>query len=243
MGSSRGALTISILELHKDEEIYFLVGQKGEHACIKSMGYRDKECEPKDHELADQLRNSKTKQVRNMIIEDGAGGGGGATYVYVRNSANDVVPLVVAAGGGGLGIGRYLDDYDQHGRDIDPSRIDVSGQTVGEMNKTGGPGGGWRAHADYALGINVGASLLAGGRGGEPCYPPRGIHGNNVKMNNLCHRQMIILFQVKVVLVAVEEAAILEVVVEVTLEEILELIKRMVMEEHRTFRRNEVYPN
>lgn len=183
MGSSRGALVVSVLELHKDEEIYFLVGQKGEHACIKSMGYRDKECEPKDNESSDQPRNSKTKQVKEMKIEDGAGGGGGGTYVFLLNSVNEVVPLVVAAGGGGLGIGRYLDDHDQHGRIVDPRGIDVSGQTIGEMNKTGGPGGGWRAHDDYALGVNMGASLLEGSRGGEPCYPPRGIHGKNFNIN------------------------------------------------------------
>ncbi|KAJ6632780.1 ALK tyrosine kinase receptor, partial [Pseudolycoriella hygida] len=122
IGSSRGASAVTVLELHKDEEIYFLVGQKGEHACIKSMGHRDKEC-------------------------------------------------------GGLGIGRYFDDQDQHGRGIDPNEIDVSGEMIGEINKTGGPGGGWRANEDYVLGLNMGASLLDGSRGGEPCYPPRGIHG------------------------------------------------------------------
>lgn len=168
---------MSVLELHKDEEIYFLVGQKGEHACIKSMGHRDKECEPRETDPADQQRNSKTKQVRNMVIEDGAGGGGGATYVFVLNSAKEVIPLVVAAGGGGLGIGRYFDDYDQHGRIVDPNEIDVSGEMIGEMNKTGGPGGGWRSPDDYALSVNTGAALLEGGRGGIPCYPARGIHG------------------------------------------------------------------
>lgn len=177
VGSSRGALAVSVLELHKDEEIYFLVGHKGEHACIKSMGYRDKECEPHKNDSSDQQRNSKTKQVKNMVIEDGAGGGGGGTYVFVLNSMNEVIPLVVAAGGGGLGIGRYLDEHDQHGRIVDPNGIDVSGEMIGEMNKTGGPGGGWRAHDDYALSVNMGASLLEGSRGGEPCYPARGIHG------------------------------------------------------------------
>lgn len=186
VGSSRGALAVSVLELHKDEEIYFLIGQKGEHACIKSMGYRDKECEPKDNDSPDQPRNSKTKQVKNMVIEDGAGGGGGASYVFVVNSMNEVIPLVVAAGGGGLGIGRYLDDHDQHGRIVDPNGIDVSGEMIGEMNKTGGPGGGWRAHDDYALNINMGASLLEGSRGGIPCYPARGIHGKNFYCQNHC---------------------------------------------------------
>lgn len=112
-----------------------------------------------------------------MVIEDGAGGGGGGTFVYLLNTANVAVPLVVAGGGGGLGIGRYLDDSLQHGRVYDSSELDVSGQMIGETNKTGGPGGGWRARYDYALGVHMGASLLEGGRGGEPCYTPRGIHG------------------------------------------------------------------
>lgn len=141
------------------------------------MGYRDKECEPKERHTSEKLKNSKTKQVKNMVIEDGAGGGGGGSFVYLLNTANVAVPLVVAGGGGGLGIGRYLDDSLQHGRVYDSSESDVSGQMIGETNKTGGPGGGWRARYDYALGVHMGASLLEGGRGGEPCYTPRGIHG------------------------------------------------------------------
>lgn len=149
------------------------------------MGYRDKECEPRgDNDATEHSRNSKTKQVKNLVIEDGAGGGGGATYVFLINAVKEVVPLVVAAGGGGLGIGRFLDDLDQHGRIIDENGIDVSGQMVGEVNKTGGPGGGWRPHDDYTLSINMGASLLEGSRGGEPCYPPRGIHGKISKTNS-----------------------------------------------------------
>lgn len=169
---------MSVLELHRDEEIHMLIGQKGEHACIKSMGYRDRECEPpRDMEPNDKGRSSKTKQVKNLVIEDGAGGGGGATYVFVLNPSNIAVPLVVAGGGGGLGIGRYLDDHDQHGRLFNPNGSNVSGQLIGDMNRTGGPGGGWQMHPDFALALHSGASLLEGGRGGDPCYPPRGKHG------------------------------------------------------------------
>lgn len=35
VGSSRGASVMSVIELHKNEEIYILVGQSGEHSCIK----------------------------------------------------------------------------------------------------------------------------------------------------------------------------------------------------------------
>lgn len=154
---------MSVLELHKDEEIYMLVGQHGEHACIKSMGFRDKGCESRGRNSFDKSANSKTKQVKNLVIEDGAGGGGGGTFVFLLNAANAAVPLLIAGGAGGLGIGRYLDDdLQQHGRGYEAERFDVSGQRHGEMNRTGGPGGGWRAENDHALGAHSGASLLEG---------------------------------------------------------------------------------
>lgn len=178
VGSSRGAMAISVLELHLDEEIYILIGQKGEHACIKSMGYREKECEPLlDGFASDNVGESKTKQVKNLVIEDGAGGGGGATYVFIMNPSNVAVPLVVAGGGGGLGIGRYLDEHDQHGRLFEPDGGKSSGKTSGDTNITGGPGGGWQANQFQPTVLHSGASLLEGARGGEPCYLPRGIHG------------------------------------------------------------------
>ncbi|XP_062558487.1 tyrosine-protein kinase receptor isoform X1 [Armigeres subalbatus] len=177
VGSSRGAMVLSVLELHKDEEIYILVGQSGEHACIKSMGLRDETCEPKNKQYANDLFFSKTHQVKNTVIEDGAGGGGGGTYVFLLNSANTAVPLLVAGGGGGLGVGRYLDEDIQHGKKFILGKKDVSGMAHSEAARHAGPGGGWRAQADMALDPNYGASLLEGGRGGVPCYQPRGTHG------------------------------------------------------------------
>lgn len=176
VGSSRGAMAVSVLELHLDEEIHFLIGQKGEHACIKSMGYRERECEPL-LDAADNAGDSKTKQVKNLVIEDGAGGGGGATYVFILNPSNVAVPLVIAGGGGGLGVGRYHDEHDQHGRDFTPNGDHFSGHSNGDTNVTGGPGGGWQARNLHSLAARSGAALLEGGRGGEPCYQPRGIHG------------------------------------------------------------------
>lgn len=188
VGSSRGARAVSVLELHRDEEIHILVGQKGEHACIKSMGYREKECEAAAAEhssagltaaVAAAAGVTKAKQVHHMRIDDGAGGGGGGTYAFVLNSVGVAVPLVVAAGGGGLGIGRYLGEHEQHGRPMTGVPDDVySGQVDGDVNVTGGAGGGWLG-APYPalLAAHGGAALLEGGRGGEPCYQPRGIHG------------------------------------------------------------------
>lgn len=93
------------------------------------------------------------------------------------NSANTAVPLLVAGGGGGLGVGRYLDEDIQHGKKFIPGKKDVSGTAHSEAARHAGPGGGWRAQADMALDPNYGASLLEGGRGGVPCYQPRGTHG------------------------------------------------------------------
>uniref|UniRef100_A0A182QVV8 Tyrosine-protein kinase receptor n=1 Tax=Anopheles farauti TaxID=69004 RepID=A0A182QVV8_9DIPT len=178
VGSSRGAMVLSVLELHKDEEIYILVGQSGEHACIKSMGIRDESCETRNKQVIHDTRmHSKTLQVKNTIIEEGAGGGGGGTYVFLLNSANTAVPLLVAGGGGGLGVGRYLDDDIQHGKKYLPFKKDVSGSAHGDTTRPAGPGGGWRAQADMGLDPRYGASLLEGGRGGLPCYTPRGTHG------------------------------------------------------------------
>lgn len=83
MGSSRGALAISVFELHKDEDIYILIGQKGEDACTKTVCYRNKS--PADR--VDDT-NSKTKQVKDLVFEEMAGGGGGATFVFLINAAN-----------------------------------------------------------------------------------------------------------------------------------------------------------
>lgn len=47
---------------------------------------------------------------------------------------------MVAAGGGGLGIGHFIEDNQQHGRVYDSARVEVSGQRHGELNITGGAG-------------------------------------------------------------------------------------------------------
>lgn len=177
VGSSRGAMVTAVLELHKDEEINVLVGQSGEHACIKSMGLRDQECDTSSPSTSDI--SPPIAQVRNIDIADGAGGGGGGTFVFLLNSANTAVPLMVAGGGGGLGIGRYFDDDLQHGRQMNESLLDVSGSVKGfvQDDKVPGPGGGWRAVDPSAFNHTSGQSLLQGGHGGQPCYKRRGTYG------------------------------------------------------------------
>ncbi|XP_055839664.1 tyrosine-protein kinase receptor [Episyrphus balteatus] len=176
VGSSRGAMAVSVLELHKNEELYILVGQQGENACIKSLTFKDEGCRS-DSEINDDLSrysfNSKAYMVKNIVIENGAGGGGGGSFVFLLNSAkNEAVPLIVAGGGGGLGIGRYIDEDFQHGQPPNPMRPGASGQIHGESinQRTAGPGGGWRAKEDTALSPRYGAPLLQGGRGGLSCY-------------------------------------------------------------------------
>lgn len=141
LGSSRGALAVSVFELHKDEKIYFLVGQKGENACIKSFLHRDDDCDANASDGKLSAEDSKTKQVKDIVIDEGTGGGGGgATFIFLLNSAEVAVPLLVAAGGGGLGVGHFLEDNQQHGRIYDKMRAEVSGNRHGDFNVTGGAG-------------------------------------------------------------------------------------------------------
>lgn len=82
VGSSRGALAVSVFELRKDEKIFILVGQKGENACIKSFIHRDEDCDSGDEAISNgkpksSNSNSKTKQVKEIVIDEGTGGGGG----------------------------------------------------------------------------------------------------------------------------------------------------------------------
>ncbi|XP_034653781.1 ALK tyrosine kinase receptor [Drosophila subobscura] len=185
VGSSRGSVAVAVLELHKNEELYFLIGQQGENACIKSMGAPKEAGCGTDHDLdlAQYSFRSKQDMVKNIYIENGAGGGGGGSYVFLLNQAkNEAVPLLVAGGGGGLGIGQYIDEDFQHGQKAKPLQAPESGQINGEPlnKKTAGPGGGWRAKEDQALSPTNGAALLQGGRGGHSCYVELADNGTSV---------------------------------------------------------------
>lgn len=83
VSSSRGSIVSSVIELHKDEEIYILVGQNGEHACIKSMGLQDELCATANSKYSE---HSKVHLVKDIYIENGAGGGGGGSYVFLVSS-------------------------------------------------------------------------------------------------------------------------------------------------------------
>lgn len=80
VSSSRGAIVSSVIELHKDEEIYILVGQSGEHACVKSMGMQDESCATLNSKPS---QGPKVHLVKDIYIENGAGGGGGGSFVFL----------------------------------------------------------------------------------------------------------------------------------------------------------------
>jgi anaplastic lymphoma kinase len=83
VSSSRGAIVSSVIELHKDEEIYVLVGQMGENACIKSMGIHDEGCTSKQLDLPKEAKTRFINNMRHDLLDGGAGGGGGASYVFL----------------------------------------------------------------------------------------------------------------------------------------------------------------
>lgn len=102
---------------------------------------RDDDCELSKSGGRSAPSNSKTKQVKDIVLDDGTGGGGGgATFIFLLNSAQVAVPLLVAAGGGGLGVGHFIQDNQQHGRINDNTREEISGIRHGEHNVTGGAG-------------------------------------------------------------------------------------------------------
>jgi len=179
-------VAVAVLELHKHEELYFLVGQQGENACIKSMGVLKEPGCGTDHDLdlGQYSFRSKQDMVKNIYIENGAGGGGGGSYVFLLNQAkNEAVPLLVAGGGGGLGIGQYIDEDFQHGQKAKPLQAPESGQINGEPlnKKTAGPGGGWRAKEDQALSPTYGAALLQGGRPAQALQSAEELHQRAVQ--------------------------------------------------------------
>lgn len=90
VGSSRGAMAVSVLELHKNEELYILVGQQGENACIKSLSAsREEGCgaDGEELDLSKYSFSSKQHMVKNIYIENGAGGGGGGSFVFLVSTS------------------------------------------------------------------------------------------------------------------------------------------------------------
>lgn len=96
-----------------------------------------------------------------------------------RNRTNHLIPVVVAAGGGGLGLGHFKDTGLQHGQAINMSRQPVTGQGYGE--KSAGAGGGWSMYRGLVQPGHeklMGGALLDGAIGGLACYESRDGQGS-----------------------------------------------------------------
>ncbi|CAH1983529.1 unnamed protein product [Acanthoscelides obtectus] len=169
MGSSRGAMVRTILNLQSGQEVLMLVGQEGMDSCIKMLGSQN------NSSCHSQSNNGTSiRIILNMDVSDTGGGGGGGTFVFMFNRLKEKVPLAVAGGGGGLGIGRFsIENVLQHGQAINMSRPPYTGQASG-LRFGGGAGGGW---AMYTGGLTsplnkdmTGGALLSGAIGGKACY-------------------------------------------------------------------------
>lgn len=139
------------------------------------MGHRDEVCDSKT-EIGAKPFLSTIKQVKQIVIANGAGGGGGGTFGFILNKDKEAVPLIIAGGGGGLGIGTYINDDRQHGKSINftiPIQ-NFTGVSLSVNNVSAGPGGGWTGKNVNTI---YGTSLLEGSLGGVPCYETRGMRG------------------------------------------------------------------
>ncbi|XP_057655482.1 tyrosine-protein kinase receptor isoform X1 [Diorhabda carinulata] len=166
MGSTKGAVLRTVLELKEGTEIYMLIGQEGTSSCVKSLGsQRNSSCH------SNQSFGTGIRGVLNLSINDSGGGGGGGTFIFLRTRNKEKIPLAVAGGGGGLGLGHFsVDNVEQHGRGINKTKLPFTGQMY---RKNAGAGGGWKMYpglVDPLHKIMMGSSLLAGGIGGKACY-------------------------------------------------------------------------
>ncbi|KAJ8707954.1 hypothetical protein PYW08_010320 [Mythimna loreyi] len=173
-GVSHAASVRALVELHKSERVYILVGQQGFNACKKTLSAQEAnpECSRRQsNDTAGQVFTSKTHEVRSMQVNDGGGGGGGATYVFLLDKDGQAFPLIVAGGGGGISVGSFRDDGSQHARPL-TNATPESGYMYGQPGKTSGAGGGWLARSGPTTpGFELvrGAALHEGGAGGAAC--------------------------------------------------------------------------
>ncbi|XP_075987963.1 anaplastic lymphoma kinase [Anticarsia gemmatalis] len=176
-GVSHAASVRILIELHKAERLYVLVGQQGHNACKKTLSAQEShECSRRQFNSS-VVFTSKAQEVRNTTVSDGGGGGGGATYVFFLDKEGQAVPLVVAGGGGGISVGSFRDDGSQYARAL-TNATPESGYMYGQPGKTSGAGGGWLARPGPSTpGFELvrGAALQDGGAGGAACEG--GAHG------------------------------------------------------------------
>ncbi|GFG39571.1 hypothetical protein Cfor_01001, partial [Coptotermes formosanus] len=174
-GSSSGAIVRTVVELHRGQHLYVLVGQEGSSACkdLSSGTCARSKPSPSTGSSFIRIRTlSQEKSSLNRVVPlnftHRGGGGGGGTFVFLVNQDNESVPLVVASGGGGLSHSRSKDDGCQHGHGLNASRLDMTGKEFVEL--VAGAGGGWRNNSAMEVQMETGRALLDSGIGGTACY-------------------------------------------------------------------------
>ncbi|CAB3247223.1 unnamed protein product [Arctia plantaginis] len=170
-GVSHAASVRVLMELHKAERLYVLVGQKGLSACKKTLSAQESPDCARRQSNSSLFFTSKTHEVRKTTVSDGGGGGGGATFLFLMDKEGQAVPLVVAGGGGGISVGRFRDDGSQYARGL-TNATPGSGYMYGTPGKVSGAGGGWiGSHGPVTPGHEVvrGSALHEGGAGGLAC--------------------------------------------------------------------------
>ncbi|XP_033212809.1 ALK tyrosine kinase receptor [Belonocnema kinseyi] len=176
MGSTLGTLVRCVIELEKEQQLYFMVGQPGLDACPKSLGLERHECQQSSQAGSSSIYTSKVHAVKKIELKDGGGGGGGATYIFTLKPNGEHLPLMIAAGGGGLGLGQFVDDGVQHGKGPPPpGRNPVSGVSV---QGDAGAGGGWNGSSNNNSTPSAGMPLIFGGIGGVGCGTNNKGHGD-----------------------------------------------------------------
>lgn len=169
MGASRGSSVKGVIELHKGELLYMLLGHEGRHACVKSLGRTSNaSCQA----FWNEDRNlTGVRGVFQAMLRDGGGGGGGATFLFRfirKNNKSIPDPILIAGGGGGLGLGQFYDNADHHGLGFS-DKEPLNGKTR-RTEKTSGAGGGWHRNPNITFVFYSGHALEDGGVGGRPCY-------------------------------------------------------------------------
>ncbi|PSN50091.1 hypothetical protein C0J52_15468 [Blattella germanica] len=158
-GSSSGATVRSILELHRGQHIYMLIGQEGTNGRTRKS---------QTNSMKDfQNKIVSVRKLNNFTYS--AGGGGGGTFVFMVSRDNRSIPLMVAAGGGGLSHSYSEEERIQHGHGQNSSRGRFSGQEFGD--KPAGAGGGWEKGGPTRK--ETGQALQDGALGGKGCIDNR----------------------------------------------------------------------
>uniref|UniRef100_A0A4W3KIR6 Tyrosine-protein kinase receptor n=1 Tax=Callorhinchus milii TaxID=7868 RepID=A0A4W3KIR6_CALMI len=157
---SHGVFISAIFHFEKGDNLYILVGQKGEDACPGKNPVTQKIClgessiiEDDDHANDEMLQWA-----------GGGGGGGGATYIF-RMVKGAPELLLVAAGGGGKA---YMEDPNSSMDDtlLEQYENDTLAPGVNGRIGAAGGGGGWN---DVTKLPWAGKSLTEGAEGGSAC--------------------------------------------------------------------------